>query len=240
MRMTRRSFLLIGLGWFPFFRRRFVTLDGIRFQVIRHGHSFRRYLLIHGNEETARELLMAHMKKRAGIAYLVTGHDRYVPFEGGRFDPNRIFSRAGAERNLRLLNPDWPPARLESALAQLDRGRANLVHALLPPDSGLLVALHNNSEGYSVLDEVPASNRVSLNDLPHPHEFFLCTDPADFALLTKSPYNVAFQDRPAGEDDGSLSRLAAQRGVRYVNLEVGRGNLRKQTEMLAWLEKNLR
>jgi hypothetical protein len=41
------------------------------------------------------------------------------------------------------------------------------------------------------------------------------------------------------EDDGSLSRLAAARGVRYVNLEVGLGHAGRQKEMLDWIEWNL-
>ena len=57
---------------------------------------------------------------------------------------------------------------------------------------------------------------------PHnPHAFFLCTDERDFAKLATSPYNVVLQKKPPPQDDGSLSRLAAARGVRYVNLEVG-------------------
>jgi hypothetical protein len=40
------------------------------------------------------------------------------------------------------------------------------------------------------------------------------------------------------EDDGSLSRLAAARDVRYVNLEVGLGHSNRQREMMRWLEWN--
>jgi len=40
-------------------------------------------------------------------------------------------------------------------------------------------------------------------------------------------------------DDGSLSRLAAARGLRYVNLEVGIGHSGRQKEMLDWLEWSL-
>src|SRR5205085_11333392 len=136
-----------------------------------------------------------------------------------QIDPNRLFSRAGADASLKRLNPDLTPDRLEAALATLDRGRERLVHALLPPRGGLLVALHNNSEGYSVKDEVPISEETSLRQPDDPHAFFLCTDARDFAVLKSSPYNVVLQHAPK-DDDGSLSRLAAARGVRYVNLEV--------------------
>jgi hypothetical protein len=236
---NRRQFLFAS---FPFFwrKRPFVTLEEVRFRVIRHGDSPHRYLFIHGNEETAREVLTAHMRQAKGIAYLVTGHDRYVPIESGKLDPNRMFSREGAEKNLRSLNPGWNDERLRQALHKLDRGREKLVSRLLPPSGGRLMALHNNSQGYSVKDEVAASDQVSLKDADRPHEFFLCTDAGDFDILATSPYNVVLQRSAPKEDDGSLSRLAARRGVRYINLEVTLGERAKQEEMLGWLEAHLR
>jgi hypothetical protein len=241
-KLDRREFLF---SWFPFFWRRkrpFVTLDEIRFQVIRTGESphLHHYLFIHGNEETAREVLVAHMQQAKGIAYLVTGHDRYVPIESGRLDPNRMFSREGAEKNLRSLNPGWSAERLDKALHKLDRGRVKLVDHLFPPPDGRLVALHNNAQGYSVKAEVESSDLVSLKDPDHPHEFFLCTDEGDYAIMATSPYNVVLQRKGPKDDDGSLSRLAAKRGVRYINLEVALGERAKQVEMLGWLEKHLR
>ena len=102
------------------------------------------------------------------------------------------------------------------------------------------MALHNNSQGYSVKDEVASSDDTSLKEADHPHEFFLSTDAGDYAMLATSPYNVVLQRKLPPEDDGSLSRLAARRGVRYINLEVALGQREKQVEMLGWLEKHLR
>lgn len=98
------------------------------------------------------------------------------------------------------------------------------------------MALHNNSESYSVLDEIPISDAVSIREPKNPHAFFLVTDPADFKILSQSAYNVVLQQKAPPEDDGSLSRLAALRGIRYVNLEVAHGNSSRQAEMLNWLE----
>ena len=42
------------------------------------------------------------------------------------------------------------------------------------------------------------------------------------------------------EDDGSLSRLAAKLGVRYLNLECKLGNASDQKEMLAWADEKLK
>jgi len=236
-RSSRREFLAYGsvFGWLPFFRPKHISLAGARYRIIRKGQARRRYLLIHGNEETARDVLTRHMETHAGVAYLTQNHTRTVPIESGQIDPNRMFSRTGAELNLKSLNPDWPPERLEAALRVLDKGRDNLLRALLPPPGGLLVALHNNVD-YSVTDETSNSDATSIREPNNPHAFFLCTDPADYQILSKSGYNIVLQQkRPAG-DDGSLSRLAAARGVRYVNLEVALGNFSRQEEMLDWLE----
>jgi hypothetical protein len=234
---SRRQFLIFG--WLPFLRPSHIRLAGARFRIIRNGRSKRRYLVIHGDEETARAVLSRHMQTHEGIAYLIESHTRNVPIAGGEIDPNRMFSRAGAEASLKSLNPAWTQAQINAALALLDRGRLHLVKALLPPAGGLLVALHNNSEEYSVVDEQPLSDAVSLREPANPHAFFLCTDPADFRTLATSPYNVVLQQKKPPEDDGSLSRLAASRGVRYVNLEVRMSNSDRQAEMLRWLDWNL-
>ena len=213
-------------------------LAGIRFQILRYRHGSRRYLFIHGDEPTARDVLRIHLETHPGIAYLVTGSERNVALDGGKLDPNRMFSREGAERNLKSLNPDWPPERIERALDFLDREREKLLHHLMPPKGGLLIALHNNRD-YSINDEAPMSDEVSLREPERAHEFFLCTDARDFQVMAKSPYNVVLQNRKPAEDDGSLSRLAAQRGFRYLNLECGVGKFEAQIERLGWAERNL-
>ncbi|MBZ5725956.1 MAG: hypothetical protein LAP87_13270 [Acidobacteriia bacterium] len=237
---NRREFLAFAslFGWLPFLRPGHVSLAGARFRIVRNGRSKRRYLLIHGDEETARGLLLRHMQAHDGTAILIESHTRNVPIEGGQIDPNRMFSRAGAEISLKALNPDWGPERIVRALDLLDRGRPRLLAALFPPAGGLLVALHNNTDEYSVANEEPLSEAGSLRDREHPHAFFLCTDAGDFKILSDSPYNVVLQQH-VQEDDGSLSRLAAARGVRYVNLESRMGNRDRQEDMLAWLEWHL-
>jgi len=226
-------------GWIPFFRPKHISLGGARFRIIRYGHSDRRYVVIHGNEESAREVLTAHMRAHQGVGFVIESATRTVPLESGQIDPNRIFSRAGAEANLKRLNPGWPPERIQAALAVLDRGRDRLVKDLFPPPGGLMVALHNNSEAYSVRDEEPISDAGSIREPTNPHAFFLCTDEEDFRKLATSPYNVVFQKHKPPDDDGSLSRLAAARSLRYVNLEVAMGHSARQKEMLDWIEWNL-
>ena len=237
--MKRREFLALGFGWFPFFRPKHVSLAGARFRITRYGHSKRRYLVIHGNEETAREVMESHILWRPGIAYIVENHTRNVSILDGTIDPNRMFSRIGAEANLKRLNPGWTPDRTRKALDLLDGGRDRLTKALLPPVGGLTIALHNNSEGYSIRDEEPISDAGSIREPGNPHAFILCTDEGDFRKLVGSPYNVVLQKKAPPQDDGSLSRLAAARGTRYVNIEVAHGQSSRQKEMLDWIEWNL-
>jgi hypothetical protein len=237
---TRREFLAAGFGFpFLFWRRRTLAIAGLRFRIERRGRSPRRYLWIHGDERTAREVLLEHLKTARGTAYLTTSGQRQFPLAGGRLDPNRMFSRAGAEANLKTLNPQLSPGRIAAALDRLDRERERFVRAILPPPGGLLIAMHNNARGYSVRDEVPLSDRVSLADPEHPNNFLLATAPADFDRLALSPYNAVLQNAAPPGDDGSLSRLAARRRARYVNIEARLGDFEGQREMLAWVEKNL-
>lgn len=214
-------------------------MAGILFRVVHRGSSPHRYLHIHGNETTAREVLMEQVNAHGGKALFIQSDARYVPLKGGRIDPNRMFSREGAEKNLRSLNPNWSEAQIANAALALEKDRHKFLQAIRPPSGGRIVALHNNSNGYSVESEVAISDRTSLQDAKNPHEFFLATDPRDYEVLAKSPFNVVLQNTAPKDDDGSLSRLAAKLGIRYVNLECGLGKLERQSELLGWLEKNL-
>lgn len=236
--LTRRVFLLVS-GGSTLLGDSTTSAGPIRFQVVRNRSSARRYLHIHGNETTSREVLREHMRTHRGTAHFIQSVERHVRILGGEIDPNRMFSREGAEASLRRLNKDWSQQQVSRAIDLLDRKREKLIRALSPPRGGILIAMHNNARGYSVKDEVPISDEVALNDPQHPHEFFLAVQPSDFRLLAKGPYNAVLQNTVPRKDDGSFSRLAAKRGMRYVNLEVTLGEFAKQQEMLNWLERTL-
>ncbi len=99
------------------------------------------------------------------------------------------------------------------------------------------MALHNNRD-YSVNDEIAASDQTSISEPKLPGFFFLCTDAKDYEILKESPYNVVLQSKP-DPDDGSLSRLAARRGFRYINLESPVGEYEGQQERLRWMDDRL-
>ncbi|MGC4056083.1 MAG: hypothetical protein QM757_45335 [Paludibaculum sp.] len=237
--LTRRSFLAAATSAsLPAHAAR-KTVCGVPLEILKHGRGRRRYLRIHGDETTAAEALRAHLQTARGTGFIVDNPKRNILIAGGLLDPNRMFSRLGAERSYRRLNPKWTETELTPALDWLDRERPRLISTLLPPKGGLLFAVHNNARGYSMEDEIPISQQTSLARRDAPHEFFLVTDAADYALLAKGPYNVLLQNEAKGEDDGSLSRLCGRLNVRYVNLEVGLGKLDAQKEMMAWLERTL-
>jgi hypothetical protein len=234
--MERREFLTL----FPFslFHRR-PSMAGVKFQEIRNGTDRRHYIWIHGNEPTARDVLRDHMKNTEGRAFLIENDNRNVKIAGGNLDPNRMFSRAGSERNLRTLNPNWTQQQIDEVLDDLDNDRNRFLRRILPPSGELIVALHNNGPAYSVKDEIGISNQVALNDPEHPDEFMLCSTEADYSVIASSRFNALLQDRPHGPDDGSLSRLCADRRIRYVNIEAAHGNSDGQKRMVQWLESAL-
>jgi hypothetical protein len=233
--MERRAFLV---GWLPaLFHRPTIELSGVEFRVMRHGHGPRRYLVIHGDEDTARDVLTEYMRDHDGVAYIVTGKQRNVEIRKAKIDPNRMFSREGARKSLFNLNPDIGPEQLIEVLDFLDDERRKLLKHLLPPKGSRLFALHNNRD-YSVQDELAASDRTSIKQPALPRNFFLCTDPKDFEVLAQSPYNVVLQTKP-DPDDGSLSRLSARLGVRYINLECAIGEAAAQLERMRWLDEHL-
>lgn len=234
--VSRREFL--AAAWFPWRRRDDIAVGGSRFRIVRKGRSNRRYVHIHGDELTAREVLQEYLKSHDGTGFFIQSQTRTIPLRNGELDPNRMFSDEGAGINLRRLNKDWSEEQVQQALAVLRPARQKLLDRLLPPPGGLVFAVHNNAHGYSMLDEIEGSDQVSRKKPGEPHEFFLCVQPRDYEILATSPYNVLLQTA-ATPDDGSLSRLCAQRNIRYVNLECALGKKAIQREMLEWAASRL-
>ncbi len=168
-----------------------------------------------------------------GAAWFVPGSERLVTIGGALIDPNRMWSREGAEKSLRRYNPKLTdPGRI---LDLLDADRPRMLDELLPPSGGFLAALHNNGPAYSIAAESPVSDRVHQPQRDQPRNFFLFTNERDFDLAQEGPYNAVLQASSKGEEDGSLSRLCAARRVRYVNLECAQGAAEAQRERLRWL-----
>ena len=85
---------------------------GIKFEVKKNGYSDINYILIHGDEETARMLLNEHIQNNQGRAFFIKSKEREVPIGLTIVDPNRIFSRPGAEKALKKFKTDWQSKEL--------------------------------------------------------------------------------------------------------------------------------
>ena len=231
-------FCLIGLSFAMDISE--LSYCGIDFQVKKNGFSDVNYILIHGDEETARMLLSEHIKKNKGKAFFVKSKEREVVFGPTKVDPNRIFSRAGARKALKKFRPHWDHKELTKLLEKLDESRNIFLFNIFPSEGGLLIALHNNFRGYSVKDELTNSQLHSIKKDKNPRDFIICTDFKDYQKLKKGPYNVVLQNIIDEDNNGSLSLSALENGVRYVNIETRLGWLSQQRKMLKFVESSLR
>ena len=219
----------------------YVDIAGIQFKVIKNGESNRRFIWIHGDEKTAAILLKRHLKDNYGTAFLIENNKREVYINDYMVDPNRIFSKAGVEKNLIKFNGNISKTAIDKMVNFIANDKEKFFDRITPPNGGLLIALHNNLHAYTIEDEIPLSTEISLKNSEHPHHhnFFICTNRDDYNLLSKSPYNVVLQETDPEEDNGSLSWFANRKGVRFINIETRLGYLSTQTKMLQYIEDHL-
>lgn len=213
---------------------------GIDFQVKKNGFSDVSYILIHGDEETARMLLTEHIEKNNGRAFFIKSKEREVSLGPTKVDPNRIFSRSGSKAALKKFKPNWKSKELNDLLDQLDKSRNIFLYNIFPSEGGLLIALHNNFRGYNVKDELKNSQSQSIKKDQNPRDFIICTNLKDYEKLENGPYNVVFQNIMEENNDGSLSWAALENGIRYINIETRLGWLSQQKRMLKFVENSLR
>lgn len=212
--------------------------------VHRAKHDGYRYVVLHDNENTASRAARSTLRRHGGVLLeVVHDGDRNVSFEHEgkryRFDPNRIFTPQGTESTLADLSMEPPPPAVRDRVAAL--GEA--VVALLTSDyDGLIVAVHNNTDQeYAASSYLPEADladeadRVHLEPGEDPDDFFFTTSQTLFEQARSAGFNAVLQHQRAPTDDGSLSVLAARKGIPYVNAEAQHGHLRKQKRMLEFL-----
>jgi hypothetical protein len=205
------------------------------------------FLVLHDNENTAVEAGLEAIRTRGGRLVEVQARGRrLVAFEmegqTWRFDPNRVFTEAGAEATLQSHSGSAPP----EILAEVRRF-ADAVLAVYGAESlPLLATLHNNTAGeYSALSYTPEGDHaqdaaaVHLPPGADPDNFFFVTDPTLYDALAAEGFAVVLQDNTRVTDDGSLSIWAARRGVPYVNVEARHGDREGQVRMLEALARVL-
>jgi hypothetical protein len=210
----------------------------VRLGVRRFGQGGLRYLSLHENEHTAVVAAAAVLGRRAGtLIELQCSGQRLVGFrEGARlvaFDPNRIFSDAGAERSLRR-HGTYTTGGMVAARAL----REAVLSLLVGRPDDPVVALHNNAGSTYTVDAyrpggLYAGDVKSLAIQPdRPRDaFFLVTRQSLFDALRHGGFNVVLQsDDPV--DDGSLSVWFQQQRRAYINVEARFGALREQQRMI--------
>ena len=101
MKLIVSILLTIAISW-PI--NDYIVIDTIEFKVVKKGKSDRKYIWLHGDEQTARMALEYHLNKYGGTGFFINNNLRDVSFYGGLIDPNRIFSSYGAKKNIQSLN----------------------------------------------------------------------------------------------------------------------------------------
>ncbi len=208
------------------------------------------FLVMHDDENTAVEAGLETIRARGGRLVEVQAQGgRLVEFELNgrewRFDPNRVFTEAGAGATLRAYNRDAPA----DVLAEIRRFADAVLAAYdvaSPGPSRPIITLHNNTEGrYSAASYLPGGEHardaaaVHLPPEASPDDFFFVTDRQIYDGLVLEGFPVVLQDNSRMTDDGSLSVWAGRRGVPYVNVETKHGHRERQIEMLEGLARVL-
>ena len=138
-------------------------------------------------------------------------------------DPNRIFDRSGIKMNLREINRHPAP---EPVINEIEQFGKQLL-SLLPDSISCIIALHNNFDGgFGINEYLPGgkrskdARRVFANPEEDPDDIVLTTDSLLYEHMAEACYNVIWQDAEQVKKDGSLSVYAAQKQLRYVNIET--------------------
>jgi len=215
------------------------SFGAIEFTVLENGESNRRFVWLHGDEKTAKKALTQHIRRYKGTAFLIRNHERLVRINGLSLDPNRIFTTDGTRKTLLKYHPEASHQKREEIVEYLNRGRERFMEELSPPLNGIMVAVHNNSRGYSIDSEIGDAADYSIKPDQDRRDFFLCTDRKDYEILAHSPFNTLLQLNGVTKYHGSLSEPMGRQGQRYVNVEVRLGQLDQQKKMLEYLEAYL-
>lgn len=197
------------------------------------------YLNVHDDENTAVEAAVAVVRTFGGAVYeLQHGGERNLTFQLGdssyTVDPNRIFTPAGIDATLARHGTAHPAAHDAVGLFA-----DSLLQAVGLRDLDAVVTVHNNTDdGYSALSYAEGGAYAEDAELTHlvsdrdPDDFFFVTSHELFASLQATGANVILQDNSSVRDDGSLSVLAGQEGLPYVNVEAQHGHVETQRRMI--------
>ena len=207
------------------------------------------YFAPHDDENTGVTALESVLPETGGIfLQLRYGGTRNIGFRlnGTRYvcDPNRIFTDTGIRQTLRQLG-DTYSEEAHQAVRTLRNAILGQI-STRRPRSGLVVALHNNTNNnYSIESYLPGgqeaadAGRVNRNPAIDRDDFFFTTVGGLYDALAAQGANVVEQSANVA-DDGSLSVYCAQAGIPYVNVEAEDGHISQQIALLRLLAAVMR
>lgn len=193
------------------------------------------YFHPHENEHTSADVTRAFVKQEGGslLEIQCQGQRRITFALNDRtysFDPNRMFTDAGLEATMSTHD--------HAALDAVRLLRDSII-AKLKLSGGPVVAVHNN-ENLDINFYRPGgrlardAREISIHMPGTPYEFFLVLDEKLFRGLDQAGFNVVLQSLTP-TDDGSFSIYCLNTGLRYMDVEAGRGRAAEQRRMLAAL-----
>ncbi len=153
------------------------------------------------------------------------------------FDPNRIYTDLGIEKTLKK-NGNYSQKAFDDIKLLSQFIISNLLNK-----AKIIIAVHNNSNGYSVnnykKEAIYCSDAedLSINDNKDPNDFFFVIDSVLFNFLKLNKFNTVLQNNINVTDDGSLSVFSAKYDIPYINVEAQNGHLKEQIEMLELIQK---
>ena len=199
------------------------------------------FINLHNNEQTSILAIKQVLKKSHGkFLGIQSGKKRElsVLINGNNisFDPNRIFTKTGIEKTLNNYN----------SFSEVNEKIINeFANELLNQFSKakLLVAMHNNTGGYSITGILKANQvkhdaiEININPKYDENDFYFVTQKSKFDYFKSKGYNVVLQDNKNVEDDGSLSVYCGNRNLGYINIECENGHLNEQIKMIEEIYK---
>lgn len=204
------------------------------------------YFNMHDDENTSVEAAKKIIDLYGGrLAELRHSGKREVTFnlkgKQYKFDPNRIFTRAGVKATLTRYGRHSKAA--EDEVYEFGQQLIKDVVA----DAEIVVAMHNNVNTiyFSVASYAPGGGmakeaaNIYINPQMGTGEFFFVTDVDFFNHFKEAEFSVVLQNNNNMTDDGSLSVYCGMKNTPYINVEAQRGHLQEQIAMLQELQNLL-
>lgn len=203
------------------------------------------YINLHDDEQSSVQAARNLLQREGGLLIkFENNQNRNIRFRlKGKyytFDPNRMFSRAGATQSLKEFK------RISKEAVYEVEKLGQRITQFIPDNPSCVIALHNNTEGrfgvnsYGLGSPLSANaKKVFENPKEDPDDIFFTTDSILYQRLSKKQYNTIWQDNENAKRDGSLSIYCGERNIRYVNCETQHGKSEQYLTMLLELGQHI-